>query len=81
MGDANSSKRGFLTLAKIELNANKMWKIFESRLSNSLALRPFESTIINNFDLDFEAIVDNNVSFANWLRTLMNANWMQIRKA
>lgn len=80
MGDAYSSERGFPTSAKIESSANRMWKIFESRSSNSLALRPFGLVVVDGFDLDFEAIVENNVSFANWLRTLMDTNRTQIGK-
>lgn len=49
-------------------------------LSDSSALRPFGSAVVDGFDLDFEATIDNSVFFANRLRTLMDADWVQSGK-
>jgi len=81
MGGAYSSERGFPTSAEAESSADRMWKIFGPRSSDSSALRPFESAVVDGFDLNFEAVVDNSVPFANRLRTLMDADRVQTGKA
>lgn len=73
-------KQGFPTPAKAKLGANKMWKMFGSLSFNFLTLRPFELVVVDDFDLDFEATINNNMSFANPLRTLMDANQVQSKK-
>lgn len=42
--------------------------------SGSTALRPFGDSVIDGFDFDFESTVSNTLTFANELRSLMNAD-------
>lgn len=51
-----------------------MWSIFGPPGSDSSVPRPFGDAVIDGFDLDFEAAVQNMPAFANKLRSLMNTD-------
>jgi chitinase len=53
--------------------ANKIWEMFGPQVPGSKALRPFGSAVIDGFDFDFEAMVNNMPAFGNQLRSLMDA--------
>lgn len=51
-----------------------IWETFGPAQSNSSANRPFGDSVVDGFDFDFEATVNNMAAFGNQLRTLMDAD-------
>ncbi|KAL5377481.1 hypothetical protein DPSP01_009819 [Paraphaeosphaeria sporulosa] len=71
-GDAYT-EGGFTSAAAATAGADKIWAMYGPLQSGNSALRPFGSAVLDGFDFDFEANVSNMATFANRLRTLMNA--------
>jgi chitinase len=70
-GDAYT-EGGFLSAALATAGAEKTWAQFGPVQSGSTALRPFGTAVLDGFDFDFEANVQNMATFANRMRALMN---------
>ncbi|KAL1604954.1 Chitinase 2 [Paraconiothyrium brasiliense] len=73
IGGDSYNEGGFTTAALATAAADKIWAMFGPVQSSSGALRPFADSVLDGFDFDFEANVSNMATFANRLRTLMNA--------
>lgn len=74
IGGATYSEGGFSSESAAVDGANLIWHTFGAPSSDSTAPRPFGDAVVDGFDFDFEATVDNMVPFANQLRTLMDAD-------
>lgn len=73
IGGATYSEGGFSSESDATAGAQLIWDTFGAG-SNSSALRPFGDTVVDGFDLDFEATVNNMAAFGNELRSLMDAD-------
>ncbi|KAL5414956.1 hypothetical protein PMIN03_002913 [Paraphaeosphaeria minitans] len=71
-GDAYT-EGGFTSAAAATAGADRIWAMYGPVQSGNSALRPFGSAVLDGFDFDFEANVSNMATFANRLRTLMDA--------
>jgi chitinase len=71
-GDAYT-EGGFTSAALATAGAEKTWAQFGPVQSSSSALRPFGTAVLDGFDFDFEANVQNMAVFGNRMRQLMNA--------
>ncbi|KAI9036182.1 glycoside hydrolase family 18 protein [Aspergillus affinis] len=69
IGGATYTEGGFSSEAAAISGAQLLWETF-GPVSNSAASRPFGNAVIDGFDLDFEATVNNMPAFANQLRSL-----------
>ncbi|KAH8432985.1 glycoside hydrolase family 18 protein [Aspergillus melleus] len=69
VGGATYNEGGFSSEAAAISGAQLLWETF-GPVSNSGASRPFGTAVIDGFDLDFEATVNNMPAFANHLRSL-----------
>lgn len=74
IGGATYSEGGFTSSDAAVAGANNLWAIFGPVQSGSSAPRPFGDAVVDGFDFDFEANVNNMVPFANQLRLLMDAD-------
>ncbi|KAK2749372.1 hypothetical protein FQN57_006304 [Myotisia sp. PD_48] len=70
IGGATYSEGGFGSSDEAIASANLVWDIFGPSKSNSSTVRPFDSAVVDGFDLDFEATVKHMIPFANRLREL-----------
>ena len=68
IGGATYTEGGFSSAAAAEAGAQLIWNTFGP--ANNDALRPFGNAVVDGFDLDFEATVNNMPAFANRLRAL-----------
>ncbi|PLB39505.1 glycoside hydrolase family 18 protein [Aspergillus candidus] len=68
IGGATYTEGGFSSAAAAESGAQLIWNTFGP--ANNNALRPFGNAVVDGFDLDFEATVNNMPAFANRLRAL-----------
>ncbi|KAJ4355534.1 Chitinase 2 [Didymosphaeria variabile] len=73
IGGDSYNEGGFTSAALATAAADKIWAMFGPVQSSSGALRPFADSVLDGFDFDFEANVSNMATFANQLRTRMNA--------
>ena len=73
VGGATYTEGGFSSPSEAISAADNIWEIFGPKTPGSTALRPFGSAVVDGFDFDFEAVVQNTAPFANQLRSLMNA--------
>ncbi|KAG9236981.1 glycoside hydrolase family 18 protein [Amylocarpus encephaloides] len=73
IGGATYTEGGFSSPTLATASASNIWSIFGPPQPGSSAPRPFGTAIIDGFDFDFEATVQNMVPFATTLRTLMTA--------
>ncbi|RMY91745.1 hypothetical protein D0862_09657 [Hortaea werneckii] len=71
VGGATYTEGGFSSPDIAEQAAEKMWATFGPKQDES-TLRPFNSAVIDGFDMDFETTMNNAAPFANRLRELMN---------
>jgi len=74
IGGATYTEGGFTSEAAATTAAQLIWAMFGPVQSGSSALRPFGTSVIDGFDFDFETTVSNTVTFANELRSLMDAD-------
>jgi chitinase len=74
IGGATYSEGGFKSEADAKDGAKLMWDTFGPQKDGSKSLRPFGAAILDGFDFDFEANVQNMAPFANELRSLMDAD-------
>lgn len=74
MGGATYTEGGFSSEAMANSAADNIWSIFGPMVSGRNVSRPFGSSVIDGFDLDFESTVQNMIPFANKLRSLMDAD-------
>jgi chitinase len=68
LGGDSYTEGGFTSAALATAGADKIWAMFGPVQSGSSALRPFGSAVLDGFDFDFEANVQNMATFANELR-------------
>lgn len=74
LGGDSYTEGGFASASAAVDGANKIWAEFGPVQSGSSALRPFGSAVVDGFDFDFEATVNNMAPFANQLRSIMSAS-------
>ncbi|KAJ5981416.1 hypothetical protein N7522_013837 [Penicillium canescens] len=74
IGGATYSEGGFKSETDAKDGAKLMWETFGPKQEGSNALRPFGDTALNGFDFDFEANVQHMATFANELRSLIEAD-------
>lgn len=74
IGGDSYTEGGFTSASAATTGAEKIWAMFGPEQSGSSALRPFGTSVVDGFDFDFEAVVNNMATFANRLRTLMSAD-------
>ncbi|OQE35419.1 hypothetical protein PENCOP_c013G06180 [Penicillium coprophilum] len=74
IGGATYSEGGFKSEKEAKDGAKLMWETFGPKQEGSKALRPFGDAILDGFDLDFEANVQNMAAFANEVRSLIQAD-------
>lgn len=74
IGGATYSEGGFSSEDAAVAGANMIWETFGPQQPGSSAYRPFGDAVVDGFDFDFEATVNNMVPFANTLRSLMDAD-------
>jgi chitinase len=70
IGGATYSEGGFSSESAAVAGANLIWETFGPVQSGSSAPRPFGNAVVDGFDFDFEATVNNMPAFGNQLRTL-----------
>lgn len=80
IGGATFTEGGFDSSTTAVTAAGNIWKIFGPAPGDSTP-RPFGTSVVDGFDFDFEATVNNMVPFANELRRLMDANKASTGKA
>ncbi|KAE8415655.1 glycoside hydrolase superfamily [Aspergillus pseudocaelatus] len=68
IGGATYNEGGFSSEAAAAAGAKMIWETF-GPVSNSSVKRPFGDAVVDGFDLDFEATVNNMPAFANQLRS------------
>ncbi|KAE8377161.1 glycoside hydrolase superfamily [Aspergillus bertholletiae] len=73
IGGATYNEGGFTSEAAAKDAAKLVWETF-GPVTNSSAKRPFGDAVIDGFDLDFEAVVNNMPAFANQLRAYYNTD-------
>ncbi|KAF2871549.1 endochitinase [Massariosphaeria phaeospora] len=71
-GDAYT-EGGYTSAGAATDGANKIWATFGPVQSGSGALRPFGTAVLDGFDFDFEANVQNMAVWGNRMRTLMDS--------
>ncbi|KAI7488001.1 NAD(P)-binding protein [Hortaea werneckii] len=71
VGGATYTEGGFSSPDIAKQAAEKMWATFGPKQDES-TLRPFNSAVIDGFDMDFETTMNNAAPFANRLRELMD---------
>ena len=74
IGGATYSEGGFKSETDAKDGAKLMWETFGPKQEGSNALRPFGDSALNGFDFDFEANVQHMATFANELRSLIEAD-------
>ncbi|KAJ5837028.1 Glycoside hydrolase superfamily [Penicillium robsamsonii] len=74
IGGATYSEGGFKSEEEAKKGAQLMWETFGPKQEGSSALRPFGDAVLDGFDFDFEANVQNMAVFANEMRSLMKAD-------
>ncbi|OJJ48503.1 hypothetical protein ASPZODRAFT_1611365 [Penicilliopsis zonata CBS 506.65] len=74
IGGATYSEGGFSSESAAIAGANLIWETFGAPSSNSSVPRPFGDSVVDGFDFDFEATVNNMVPFGKQLRSLMDAD-------
>ncbi|KAF2264740.1 family 18 glycoside hydrolase [Lojkania enalia] len=73
LGGDSYTEGGYPTADAAREGAAKIWASFGPVQSGSSALRPFGTAVVDGFDFDFEANVNNMAVWANRMRELMNA--------
>ncbi|KAF7587656.1 hypothetical protein BBP40_006886 [Aspergillus hancockii] len=68
IGGATYNEGGFTSEAAAIAGAKVIWETF-GPVSNAAAKRPFGDAVVDGFDFDFEAQVNNMPTFANQLRS------------
>ncbi|OGM47843.1 class III chitinase [Aspergillus bombycis] len=68
IGGATYNEGGFSSEAAAIAGAKMIWETF-GPVSNSSAKRPFGDAVVDGFDFDFEAVVNNMPAFGNQLRS------------
>ncbi|KAE8139540.1 putative glycosyl hydrolase, family 18 [Aspergillus pseudotamarii] len=68
IGGATYNEGGFSSEAAAAAGAKMIWETF-GPVSNASVKRPFGDAVVDGFDLDFEATVNNMPAFANQLRS------------
>ncbi|GAB1205843.1 hypothetical protein APSETT445_004522 [Aspergillus pseudonomiae] len=68
IGGATYNEGGFSSEAAAVAGAKMIWETF-GPVSNSSAKRPFGDAVVDGFDFDFEAVVNNMPAFGNQLRS------------
>ncbi|KAE8342798.1 hypothetical protein BDV24DRAFT_129766 [Aspergillus arachidicola] len=68
IGGATYNEGGFSSEAAATAGAKMIWETF-GPVSNASVKRPFGDAVVDGFDFDFEAIVNNMPAFANQLRS------------
>ncbi|KAJ5512157.1 Glycoside hydrolase superfamily [Penicillium fimorum] len=74
IGGATYSEGGFKSEQEAKNGAQLMWETFGPKQEGSKALRPLGDAVLDGFDFDFEANVQNMAAFANEMRSLIEAD-------
>jgi chitinase len=74
IGGVTYTAGGFSSDSAAIAGANLVWATFGPQRDGSSAHRPFGSSAVDGFDLDFEKPIHNMAPFANQLRSLMDAD-------
>ncbi|KAM3550808.1 hypothetical protein MY1884_008053 [Beauveria asiatica] len=72
MGGDNSPSPNWVDAADAEKSAQLIWDMF-GPVTSSKVDRPFGTSVVNGFDLDFETPVNHPSAFADRLRHLMDS--------
>ncbi|PMB65179.1 Endochitinase 33 [Beauveria bassiana] len=72
MGGGNSPSPNWVDAADAEKSSQLIWDMF-GPVTSSKVDRPFGTSVVNEFDLEFETPVNHLSAFADRLRHLMDS--------